>query len=215
MKRFVFALGLVGILSGCTHQAVVSTVSPTNIYSGHDSKIDAQSTYTIDGTSLSKLRKEDAIKGMMCSAHRFPVDGTDAFITSIPAMLDSVFEIPTEQANDPRKNSVHFVFRVERFDPRIKYSPKFFSSEAESTVELSVSAVGSVNGKRVFGTTVDSQRTKSSEGGSFCSGGEEGLAEATSAVIKDVLEKVGERIANSMSLRSSLLPPQKTKSNTK
>lgn len=215
MKKLLLISAFIGLLSGCTHQAVVSTVSPTNIYSGHDSKIDAQSTYTIDGTSLSKLKKEDAIKGMMCSAHRFPVDGTDAFITSIPAMLDSVFEIPTEQANDPRKNSVHFVFRVERFDPRVKYSPKFFSSEAESTVELSVSAVGSINGKRVFGTTVDSQRTKSSEGGSFCSGGEEGLAEATSAVIKDVLEKIGERISNSMTLRSTLATPQKQKQNGK
>ncbi len=203
MYKMLLAMATVVGLVGCTHTGTVSTVSATNIYSGFDSKVPGGSTYTIDGTSLSKLKKDDAVKGLICAAHRYPVDGTDSFITSVPSMLDSVFEEPTEQVNDTRKNVINFVFRVERYDAKLKFSKKFFSADGDATVDLSVSAVGSINGKRVFGTTVDSQRSASSEAGPFCSGGEEGLHEATAAVIKDVLEKIGERISNSAQVRAA------------
>ncbi len=211
MKKTVIFLVSSILIAGCTHTGVVSTVSPTNIYSGFDSKVPGGSTYAVDSTSLSKLKKDDAVKGYMCSAHKYPVDGSDSLMSSIPAMLDATFEDPTQQASDPRKNVPQFVFRVERFDPKIKFSPKFFAADGESTVELTMSVVGSINGKRVFGTTVDSQRSKSSEAGAFCSGGEEGLHEATAAAIKDVLEKIGERISNSQQLRAALTPTKPVK----
>lgn len=208
----VLAVSVCALLAvGCTHTGTVSTVSATNIYSGHDSKVPGRSTYTIDATSLTKLKKDDAVKGYFCAAHKYPVDGTDAFVSSVPSMLDAVFEESTEQVYDPRRDNINFVFRVERFEPRLKFSPKFFGSDGEATVDLSVSAVGSLNGKRVFGTTVDSQRSASSEAGPFCSGGEEGLHEATAAVIKDVLEKIGERISNNTQVRAVTAPPIKPK----
>jgi hypothetical protein len=210
MKKFILLMMVLSVVA-CTHTGTVSTVSPTNIYSGHDSKVAGKATYAIDSTSLTKLRKDDAVKGLLCGAHKYPVDGTDAFVASVPAMLDAVFEDSTEQANDPRKNTLNFVFRIERFDPRLKFTPKFFASDGEATVDLSVSAVGTYNGKRVFGTTVDSQRSASAEAGPFCSGGEGGLHEATAAVIKDVLEKIGERISNSSQIRDLVAVPQSTK----
>lgn len=203
----LFALSIVG----CTHTGTVSTVAPTNIYSGYDSKVEGKSSYMIDATSLTKLKRDDAVKGFMCSAHKFPVDGTEAFVTSVPSMLGAVFEDPTEQVSDPRKNTINFVFRVERFEPRLKFSPKFFSADAEATVDMSLSVAGTYNGKRVFGTTVESQRSASSEAGSFCSGGEVGLHEATASVIKDVLEKIGERISNSNQVRAALASPSPKK----
>jgi hypothetical protein len=188
-------------ITGCTHQAAVSTVMATNVYSGHDSKVPGKVTFVVDGTSLSKLRKDDTVSGYQCAAHHYPIDGTDAFRSSVPAMMDTVFEGYTE-ADAPQKGVVQLVFRIERFDARLKFNRKFFGADADATVELGVSVTGTIDGKRVFGTSADSQRTKSGDAGAFCSSGGEVVADATRDSIKDVLEKLGERLANSQQLRS-------------
>lgn len=199
MRTIVLGLALL-TLAGCTHTGTVSTVRATNVYSGHDSKVPGKVTYVVDTTSLSKLKKDDTVSGFQCSAHHFPVDGTDAFRASIPAMMEAVFE-SHEAAEVPQKGMVQLVFRVERFEPRLKFNTKFFGSDADATVEIAVSVTGTLDGKRVFGSSVDSQRTKSGDGGAFCGSGGEVIADATRDAIKDVLEKLGERLANSQQLR--------------
>lgn len=201
MKKIAFGVIALLSLAACTHQGTVGTVRATNVYSGYDNKVPNKVTYTVDQTSLTKLKKDDSVSGMQCAAHRYPVNGADAFAASIPAMLDVVFE-NSEAAQIPQKNIAQLVFVVERFEPRLKFNKKFFSADADATVELGVSVIGTLDGKRVFGTSVDSQRSKSGDAGGFCSGGGEVLAEATQAVIKDVLEKVGERLSNSQQLRA-------------
>lgn len=199
----IVALGLTFIaLTGCTHTGTVNTVRATNVYSGHDNKVPGKITYVVDGTSLTKLKRDDTVTGYQCAVHRFPVDGTEAFKASIPAMIETVFE-SYEGTEAVQKGMVQLVFRVERFEPRMKFNPKFFGADADATVEIGVSVVGILDGKRVFGTSVDSQRTKSGDGGAFCGGGGEVIADATRDAIKDVLEKLGERLANSQQLRSS------------
>ncbi len=189
------------IISGCAHHSAVSTASATNVYSGYDQKILVNNVYEVDTTSLSKLKRDDTVTGFQCSVHHFPVDATQAFNASIPAMMETVFENTTE-ASVAQTGMLKFLFRIERFEPRVKFNPKFFGSDADATVELGISVTGTQNGKRVFGTSVDSQRSRSGDAGPFCGGGAEVIAEATRDVIKDVLEKVGERLANSQQLRA-------------
>jgi hypothetical protein len=187
---------------GCAHKATVSTVRATNIYSDSDKKVSGSYTYLVDRTSLTKLKKDDTVQGMACSAHHFPIDGGEAFVNSLPHMLEEVFEtISKTSEGEGRANRTQLVFRVERFEPRLKFNQKFFGMDAEATVELGVSVVGTRDGKRVFGTTVDTQRSKSGDGGMYCSGGGEVVADATRDAIKDVLEKLGERMANTQAFR--------------
>ena len=202
MKKIILLLATTTFLFGCTHQGLVSSVSATNIYSGFDSKILGGVTYTMDDTSLSILKNDDAVTGLQCAGHRFPVDGEDALKISIPIMLRSIFENDPQKSSMPQKDTIHLVFRVEHFEPKLKFNPKFLSVDADATVELGISATGTLNGKRVFGSAVDGQRTKSGDAGAFCSGGADVLADATRATIKDVLEKMGERLSNSQTLRS-------------
>ena len=202
MTKIVALLVIALTLTGCTHQGSVGSVRATNIYSGHDQKILGRATYTLDATSLSKLKRDDSVSGFQCAAHRYPVDASEAFTGSVPHMLEAVFDADVQKSEIPQKGVTHFVFRVERFDPRLKFNRKFFGADADATVELGVSVVGTIDGKRVFGTNVDSQRSKSGDAGGFCSGGGEVVSDATSAAIKDVLEKVGERLSNSQQLRS-------------
>jgi hypothetical protein len=61
---------------------------------------------------------------------------------------------------------------------------------------------GTKSNNRVFGTTVETQRTSSGDGGSFCGGGPAVLGAAIEKAAKDILEKLGERMANSQSLRN-------------
>ena len=86
-------IGLISFLAvGCAHKGTVSTVRATNIYSDSEKKLPGNVTYVVDQTSLTKLQVADAVKGMQCGAHTFPVDGMDAFKQSFPQMLDQVFE---------------------------------------------------------------------------------------------------------------------------
>lgn len=205
MKRILklaMIIAVAQILFACAHKGTVSSVTPTNIYSDSENKVGGKFSYVIDQTSLTKLKKDDTVQGYACSAHHFPVDGTEAFISSVPPMLDQVFEdIQKANEGESRTDRIQLLFRVERFEPRLKFNQKFFGLDAEATAELAVSVTGSKNGVRVFGTTVESQRTKSGDGGSFCSGGGVVVADAVRDSIKDVLEKLGERAANSQNLR--------------
>ena len=201
MRNIVLGLVLIA-LAGCTHTGTVSTVRATNVYSGHDSKVPGKVTYIVDTTSLSKLKKDDTVSGYQCGAHNYPVDGTEAFRASIPAMLEAVFENHAA-AETPQKGTVQLLFRVERFEPRLKFNRKFFGSDADATVDIAVSITGTLDGKRIFGTSVDGQRTKSGDGGAFCGSGGEVVADATRDAIKDVLEKLGERLTNSQQLRAA------------
>ena len=115
-------------------------------------------------------------------------------------MLETVFD-SIQGAEVAQSGTIQLLFRVERFEPRLKFTPKFFSADADATIELGVSVTGTIDGKRIFGTSVDSQRNRSGEAGGFCSGAGQVVADATSDVIKDVLEKIGERLANSQQLR--------------
>lgn len=205
MQKFVFlsvaALSLAA-LSGCAHKGSVSSVQATNIYSDNEKKIPGKTRFYVDETSLTKLVKDDTVQGYACSAHKYPVDGTDALRSSLPGMLEQVFD-SVDNATTPSGSSdeLSLLFRVERFAPRLKFNQKFFGVDAEGTVEMAISVTGTKNGTRMFGTTVDSQRTSSGDGGAFCGGGGQVIADATRDVIKDVLEKIGERMANSQSLR--------------
>ena len=201
---FILCLAFTSLLIGCAHQGKVSSSMPTNIYADSDKKLAGNFVYQVDKTSLSKLKKDDTVSGYLCRAHFFPVDGGPAFENSLPAMLSTVFEnIQPANSGTSEKDKILLLFRVERFEPKLKFSSKFFGSEAQATVELSVAVAGTKNGSRIFGTQADTQRSTDGDGGPFCSNGGEVIAEGTSNAIKDVLEKLGERMANSGSLKEA------------
>lgn len=199
-------IGLISFLAvGCAHKGTVSTVRATNIYSDSEKKLPGNVTYVVDQTSLTKLQVADTVKGLQCGAHTFPVDGMDAFKQSFPQMLDQVFE-NIRQSDTPPKDGVALIFRVERFEPTIRFNPKFFGADGTATVDMGVSVTGNKNGARVFGTTVDTQRTKTGDAGFYCSDGGQIVADAVRDASKDILEKLGERMANSASLKAALTP---------
>ena len=201
---FIFSVALGSlILSGCAHKASVSTVSATNIFTNTDKKIPIDVSYVIDSSSTSRLKRDDAIQGFLCSAHKFPVEATEPFLASVPSMIEQIFESGKQVTTLSANTGLNLLIRIERFEPRVRFSSGFFSSTADATADLAVSVVGTAGGERIFGTTVDSQRSKTGDGGGFCEGGGLVLADATSAVIKDVLEKLGERIANSPAIRNA------------
>jgi len=210
MKTSLLKLAGIGLISmlavGCAHKGTVSSVRATNIYSDSEKKLPGNVTYVVDQTSLTKLQVTDSVKGMQCGAHTFPVDGMDAFKQSFPQMLDQVFE-NIRQSDTPPKDGVALIFRVERFEPNIRFTPKFFGADGTATVDMGVSVTGNKNGTRVFGTTVDTQRTKNGDAGFYCSDGGQIVADAVRDASKDILEKLGERMANSASLRTALTPP--------
>ena len=202
MKRNFVCLIVAVALTGRTHQALVGTASPTNFSSRFDQRISSPVTYTIESTSLTKLQKNDTVIGFHCNTHSYPVDGIYAFTGSIPAMMEAVFDNFNESKGTPQKGIIQLVFRIERFEPRMMFKENF-GYDAFATVEVGLSVLGTRDGKRVFGTSVDSQHFRTGVAGPFCSRAGGVLADATREAIKDVLEKVGERLSNDQQLRLS------------
>jgi len=203
IKNFFIIIFMLASLFSCVHKGTVESARPTNIYSDSDKKIPGSFVYVVDKTSLSKLKRDDSVQGYLCGVHNYPVDATEAFTNSLPHMLEQVFEKITKvnEGSPPKANTVQLLFRVERFEPRLRFSQKFFGADADGNVELSVSVTGTKDGARVFGTTVDTQRNKHGDAGPFCAEGSQVVADGAKDAIKDVLEKLGERMANSQSLK--------------
>ena len=91
-KKFLLISLILALLANCVHKGSVEAVRPTNIYSDSDKKIQGNFVYVVDKTSLSKLKRDDTVQGFLCGAHNYPVDGTEAFNSSLPHMLEQVFE---------------------------------------------------------------------------------------------------------------------------
>ena len=205
MNRFL-KLAAVAIASSlliaCAHDIAVPAANPTNIYSDSDKKIPGKFSYSVDASTLYKFKASNALQGYVCAAHIYPIDGASAFATSIPTMLAQVFQKEVTNAPELKSDRTQLLFKIERFEPRMRVTQGLFSADANATVELAISVIGSRNNSRIFGTTVDTQRTKTGSAGPFCNDAGTVLADATKDAIKDVLEKIGERMANSQSLKS-------------
>jgi len=203
IKRILSIAAIAIITTGCAHKSMVSSVEATNIYSSYDDKIQGSFVYVVDDTSVSKLQVANTVQGFQCSAHKFPIDATSAFKASFPKFLDNIFETIQPANSADGKDLSTVVFRSERFQPSLRFIAGFMSADASATVEMAMSA--SVTGKngKIFSTMVDTSRTKMGDAGGFCEGGSLVLADATRDAMKDVLEKMGERLTNAPKLRAA------------
>lgn len=203
----VMALALV-FMGGCTYKAKPPAILASNIYSTFGVEIPGRFLYSFDETTWNKLMIEDSVSGFVCSAHTFPVDARSALKASIDKTMPLIFENverasspPTADAMRRRGITGHVIFKIEDFRSDLSYAPKFFSSDANARVDLSVGVVVTSPTGRLLATAVSGSRAGREDSVFFCEGGDQALARATSDTMREVLERLGERLSNSQKIR--------------
>lgn len=198
-KQWIGLLAVICMLvAGCAYKVGARAAPAGNIYSIHDSKIPGK--YALQVTGLDNCcRMEVRPSSYICGAHNFPVNASEAIRWSIQHTLSLVFE--NIDLNDGQGNVV--TISVNRFDPKLRFVPGFWSGQASSTVEIGIDVKAMRNGKVVLNTAVFAERTRDGDAGPYCSGGAEVIAEAIASATREVMERMAERLSNNPALRTT------------
>jgi hypothetical protein len=206
------ALAIVAALgvAACSYNAVPLASGGTNFYTTADDKISGKFLFAVDATSLTKMRVEDASKGYICGAHKVPVDAEAPFRSSVQQTMPLVFEESEMVAVSPGTESMRrdgvagFVLvKVDGFQASVGYAKKFFGVDANAMVDLNVGiSVVTPEGK-ILSSSVNATRSKITDGGFFCEGGSDAMAQATSLAIREAMERVAEKLSGSQKVRDA------------
>ena len=201
----VMALGV-----GCSYKTPVNTVQGVNVYSSNEDKIPGRFALIINADK-SLFDKTISSTSFICSAHKFPISLTDAFISSIKQVNESIFEYVSERVTIPtleemeKDNFSGYIFINSKiFEPRLQFIPGFWSTTASASTDIGFDySIRDNNNILLLNGTISGNRTSDGDAGNMCAGGGNVLAESISKSLRDALERYGERVSNSPKLREA------------
>lgn len=205
MLRLILCLAVASNLAACSYKATAPVSASYDVYSNYDTKVPGYFALYVES---DEMQGEFKVSGVACSAHKYPLDARSAFEISTLKTLENLVErvelvdspLSQESINSGGYDGL-IIVRSEDLDVRLIVIPGFWSHEMEADVEMVASAqIESANG-RVFGTTVSADEDFTSDAGSACDGGANAISEAASDAMKELMQELGERIANSERVR--------------
>ena len=193
-------------LAGCAYNAPVPITPNLQVYSSYGEPLSGKFALFVDGAALSQTVKP---LGLNCSAHKFPVDLRDAFrqsvIKTVEQLVEEVVVVDTPLSGDQLTAEGYrgmILVRGESLNARLNVVSGFWSSTADSTVELSASLTEHDPAERVFGTTGMGQGNAQADAGGMCEGGATAIGMATEKAVRQLLGQLGERLSGSARLRT-------------
>lgn len=205
--RTVAAAVAVVLFSGCAYTVPPVSVRAPNVYSSYDAKIAGSYALVLDDSVRSVSRQVRA-SSHVCSAHNYPVDMGNAVASSIKGTLESIFESVVERTVPPSREvmiteRLAGVVRVklDDFSPRLQCSQGFWTGTCTSSTEVAFGV--DVRGPEgtVLAASASGSKTADGDSGGACEGAATVLSDSIGKSMKDALERLGERIANSPRLR--------------
>jgi len=200
--------GLVA-LTGCAYNVQPAPVAVVNVQASYDTKIGGNWALVLD-ESLSSVNRQVKPASFVCSAHSFPVVLGDSLPSSLRRMFEQVFEQVQVRPSPPTAETMAremfkgtLVVRLEEFSPRITCQTGFFSGTCSASADLAVSVNARNAGGTLFATNASGSKVADGSSGGACEGGSQVLGEAINRSMKDMLERLGERVSNSPRLRET------------
>ncbi len=202
----IFACVSIGILlGGCAYQVPVTANPDLNVYSSYSSKLPGTYALYIAADSFSRTVKPT---GIQCSVHSYPLDlqmaFKDATVRTVQQLVENVRVVERPVSSDQlaaENLQGMIVIEADTMNATVQFIPGFFSVSATSTVELSANmSVDGING-RLLGTAGDGEGNVEGDGGQFCAGGADVIADASEKAMKKLLGELGERLSNAPRLR--------------
>lgn len=193
MKAVMVALVL-GALGGCAHKAEVLGTSAA--YEVMSDRKTAGTAYVIVSDDLAQL--ERVVKpGFACGAHSYPVSFGPAIRSSIARTVEAAFQdaiVLTSESLSPR-NGAMFAFKLDEFNPRLRFIPGFFVPTADASVEFAMRVSATNAAGKIYSTTTVRGTGQATEDGG-CEVGASVLAVASQKALRVALESFVSRVIN-------------------
>ncbi|WP_295542287.1 hypothetical protein [uncultured Pseudacidovorax sp.] len=211
--RFVGLLAVALAVGGCaqTYSRNSVAVSGVNVTTISGEKAKGTWPVVIDESISNARRTGFKTTSQVCSGHTYNFDGSVALRSALQAASRELFEDTVLAKAATGANNV--AFRLEEFNPRLSCQIGATEGVCTGTVEIGVSVLANVGGRR-RSFTVNSQRSSDGPAGGLCEKALEVVEDATRRAAKDVAERAGERIATLLELPATAAampePPQPT-----
>jgi hypothetical protein len=205
MKTSIVAIAAALMLAACSYNTPVAVAPNLNVYVPTGQKIAGRWLVYTDG---SPLKRQVSATGYSCSAHKFPMDISDAFKQSALKTLQNVVEeavivqvpTPVSEAIAQGARGV-IVLRGETFSPRFVAITNFWDATIDANVEITASIFMDTKDGRILASSAEGMGNAQSGSGGACEGASTALAQATETAMKRVLGALVERLANTAALR--------------
>lgn len=212
MKEYLIAIALATValaLQGCAYNVQTVTVPVVNVQASYDSKISGKFALVLDD-SLKDANRQVKPGSYVCSAHSYPVSLGTGLSSSLQRMFEQIFEEIQVRPNAPTTEALGreglrgtVVVRLEEFAPRINCQMGFFSGNCTAYGDLAVSVNVRGASGTLFSTSATGTRVADGSAGGACEGGAVVLGDAINRSMRDLLERLGERVSNSPRLRDA------------
>lgn len=203
---FSAAVSAVFWAAGCTYQSTAPISAAYDVYSNYSETIPGRFALYVDAEKANEVFKVD---GFACSAHKYEINAEQAFrVSTLNTFTNLVEEIQIVSVPLTREDMatmeytglIHVV--LEDMDASLKVIPGFWSAEMEADVEFTASLKVDATEGRVLGTTVEADEDEKADAGGACEGGAEAVSRASASAMKELMQRLGERLANSQRVRA-------------
>lgn len=210
MRRAYLAFVLAS-MSGCAYNVAPTTAPAINVYSSYEQKVPGKWAVVLD-ESVRTVRRDIKPATYICSAHSYPLDAGSALSSSVRKTLEQVIgetvlrdAIPNPQSMKSEGITGSVFVKLDEFHARLACQQGFWSGTCNSTVDISIGSIlRNSDGQVLLSTSAGSSRTADGSAGGACSDAGAAMAEATSRAMKDTMERLAEKIANSNTLRGTV-----------
>lgn len=209
MTRTILSLLVIASISGCAYNVPTISVAPTNIYTTYENKIPGNFALIVDD-SVTNVSRQVRSSSHVCSAHTFPIVLGDSAASSINRLMESLFDNITTRSTMPTSDEMKrgnlkaaVVVKLDSFEPRVTCSMGFWSGSCTASADVSFGLVASGPSGRLAAFSSGGSKSADGDAGGACEGAARVLGDAISKSMKDALERMGERIANSQTLRQA------------
>ena len=208
MKTSVLTAALAAAsLGACSYQVPTMSAPQLDVYSNYQDRVPGKWALVVEDDAF---KKDIHAEGLNCAAHNYPLDLTSSFKQSAVATFQNITTnvdvldrpIPTESLT-AAGYAGEIEIKAEDMRSRLMFIPGFWSSTAESDIELDAAVVVNGSGGRLMGTRATGKGTESSDAGQFCGGATDAVAHSSEAAMKDVLGEIGERFSNAPQVRNA------------
>lgn len=194
-------------IAGCAYEAKPTAVPAFDTVTSFSTKVPGKWLLYVEGQRMDAVVRA---RDNGCSAHTFPLAGSDSFTSSIRQTLTNLFDrieeiqSPVPVAEAQRRGAKGLiVVRAERLDGFVQLVPGFWSAKLISELEATASIQVDGASGRLFGQTFDARGRDEAEAGFACSGGAESVQRSAQKSIRDLVRKLAEGVANSDRVRNS------------
>ncbi|WP_146191173.1 hypothetical protein [Acidovorax sp. HMWF018] len=196
-------------LSGCAYNVKPASVGTVNIHTSYDTKVPGRWVAVMDD-GLKNVSKQVRPSSHVCSAHNYPVSLDDSLVSSLRRVYEQIFENVEVRPVAPtietlQRDSLNGVIttRLEEFSPRLSCQMGFWSGTCTSSGDIAVSVNIRGQSGTLFATSASGSRMAEGDSGGACEGGSTVLGEAVNKSMKDMLERLGERVSSSPRVREA------------